>query len=68
MNTAQKRLLAAIAAEKSKAHPDTDWIRRLARELAAHDDREKDLRCGYYSDPGGRSRSPSFERWRDDRH
>ena len=39
-------------------------LKKLAHWLTEDDDRTHDLKYGRKSDPGGRSRSPSFGRWR----
>lgn len=64
MSELQKRLLLRIQEERAAPRPDQKAIRKLARLIAAEDDRTEDLRKGF--DPGGRSRSPSFGKWGED--
>ena len=66
MNKEQADLLSAIEAEKRRAHPDQKLLKQLVRELTSYDDRAWDLTHSRQCDPGGRSRSPSFGRWKSD--
>jgi hypothetical protein len=66
MNAEQKALLDEIEAMKRTPGHDKRALNSLVRRMCSFDDREGDLRSGRCSDPGGRSRSPSFGRWNND--
>ena len=66
MNATQRGLLQQIEEMKRTPGHDKQALRRLVRLLASYDDREWDLRHSRRNDPGGRSRSPAFGKWRND--
>ena len=66
MNKMQEIIFQEIQEEKAKEHPDKKRLKQLAHTLTSYDNREPELRRKLFSDPGGRSRSPSLGLWHHD--
>ena len=80
MNAAQQSIMEEIESVKAQLRTDGPYkfktgnpatacqlrakLVNLARSMASYDDRTAEMRYGRRSDPGGRSRSPSFGKFR----
>jgi hypothetical protein len=62
----QQAILKKIEAMKRNNPQNKAELKFLAKKLVSYDDREWDLKHGRRNDPGGRSRSPSFGKFKRD--